>query len=336
MNKLSRGQTIMRILLPVIALILVGRITLRPQNCEAESSLERFVQDQSKKNQPIRFDGIVQDENGSPVAGARIVISTSRNVPIVSKSIEQDDVELHSDQNGRFILENIVGTELKLRTIEKEGYEYSREVNRITTFIYVKGGVFHSGNIPVAFPFIYTIRKIPGGSVLLEGSYDMRLPRGKGESFTIDFAEDRAIRNGGDGDLRIRLLKTQDSGSTAEVVLEPLGERAGIIETPRPAYAAVREGYQSAHNLKFKGEGSEKRWYFLIRSRNFPLYSRLEITRVEHSDSVWVIVKSLTNPYGTTVLESLREAHAAHVTTAQREARRALAKDELPRNIDPK
>jgi len=326
------SRSLVPILLPTIALILVGKITLCPQHCEAESSLERFVQDQSKKNQPIRFDGIIQDENGSPVAGARIVLSISKNVPIVSNSMQQDDVELHSDQNGRFSLENASGTELRLRTIEKEGYEYSRRANRITAFIYVNGGIFHSSNIPVAFPLVYTIRKMLDGSVLLDGSYDMRLSRGKGESFTIDFAVDRAIRNGINGDLSIRLLDTKAYDSTAEVVLKPLGDRAGIIETPGPTYAALQKGYQTAHHLKFKGEGAEKRWYFLIMSRKFPLFSRLEVTRVEHDDSVWVVVKSFTNPYGSRVLEPIREAPGALVTTAQREARRSLAKNEMPKN----
>jgi hypothetical protein len=69
---------------------------------------------------PIKFYGQILDQNDSPVEGAKVTLSwTDLSVKGVSLR------EISSDGHGRFILDDVNGKHLLVRSIEKQGYEYA-------------------------------------------------------------------------------------------------------------------------------------------------------------------------------------------------------------------
>lgn len=80
----------------------------------------------SEANQPIRFYGLVVDEAGTPVAGAKVRYAVhyapAIGIPYLTADGHRNSSE-RSDREGRFEIESS-GLHLEIKNIEKSGYFY--------------------------------------------------------------------------------------------------------------------------------------------------------------------------------------------------------------------
>jgi len=91
-------------------------------------------------NIPITFYGKVIDQNGSPVAGAKVDLKVGIDHFELNTS-EEKDYTLEADQNGNFILTNAFGSGFDISSIGKTGYELSKNTQR--SYEYTVGYIFH-------------------------------------------------------------------------------------------------------------------------------------------------------------------------------------------------
>jgi len=89
------------------------QIQLTPQQQEMQRKA-----DDRLKNHPFDFYGIILDESGKPVAGAKVVVLVQGELGSAQGSTKHD---LQSDQEGRFKLEGIHSFGV-IVTVSKDGY----------------------------------------------------------------------------------------------------------------------------------------------------------------------------------------------------------------------
>jgi len=118
------------------------RIQLSPQQQE----IQRKVDDRLKNN-PFDFYGKVLDENGQPVAGAKVVALVQGELGSAHGSTEHD---LLSDQDGLFKLEGVHSFGI-IVTVTKDGY-YTLPDKHGPWFWIIRDGTMPTKDHPAIYP----------------------------------------------------------------------------------------------------------------------------------------------------------------------------------------
>jgi hypothetical protein len=126
-------------------------IPIRPTSVDEETwnrwlAYRRFILEQ---NPPVEFYARVVDQDGQPVAGAKLTVKLTRMEGMAfattnfdawdpAKAIQDTVLDLYSDTNGWIQLIGVTGRDLRVEALEKDGYSWT--MPQIDSFAYEPNG----------------------------------------------------------------------------------------------------------------------------------------------------------------------------------------------------
>jgi len=268
---------------------------------------------------PMAFYGKVVDENGRPVAGVVAHFqwdNPSTNINALKfRKWPQISVDVSTDDNGRFSLENKPGIQLDV-SVGKEGY-YSSGTNRGATYFrysqpnidtfYGRSDYYKpDSNSPVVY---YLRKKGIGANALVTSQFGIREDYSPqvpldGTPVKVDLLH----RKVGEGPLELFQVKPEYAmwkTATNWSLTMRINDGGFIEHEDEFAFNAPQSGYQPVANFDF--QKGQTNWTEFIRKRYYikfgtpPVYGQLEMeTSIERSGVTlyWVI-----NPDGSRNLE---------------------------------
>lgn len=198
---------------------------------------------------PITFYGKVIDQNGEPIADARVGYSALDKFMKPGTSFSGQ-----SDRDGRFSIAGIQGARLSVN-VRKEGY-YFIDGKSHAAFAYGTGPDGHFRPPPTAdAPAVFVLHKMgPTEPLVVVGSRQIDVPR-TGQALKVDLATGRT----GDGQLEIRswIGDTNQPQFTWRYRLSVPG--GGLVERAGPfAFEAPTDGYRETVELCM--DATAERW----------------------------------------------------------------------------
>lgn len=298
----------------------------------------------------IRFYGKVVDQTGAPVVGATIGIDVPEQTGFMQRASRKQTVM--TDENGCFDiasktygLKELRGSFLFIESIDKNGYEYTRDTNLKTSFIYRREDT--DCHVPKkGQPVVFKMRKIKASPTFLCQEMYLGLETRvnmSGNSIGYDFIRHHRINDthnlvydGGSlsPDLLVKAtFNTNDA--TWAVVLSPGGTKGGIIVSEQLLYEAPDSGYQPEYTFTPQDHKTPQAKYIYIRSRDPAIYSRYEIEYINaNKDFFRLSGKSMTNPYGERNLEQATDLPYEITKRLADETKAAFRQDKRPGKPD--
>ncbi len=258
-------------------------------------------------NGRLVFYGIVRDQHGEPVAGARVAY---RARGLVMRPGMPDAREGHvtTGRDGRFRIRGGHASALHILDIEKEGYEYRREYEG-ASFEYRAGEGRHMPDkaAPVAFAMW---RKEGRGIFLLGFSHGCSFRGDEPVSMKGHVTWGRYGPPVQDKDTKDRLEPVPDYMMTGG--LDKAGgvwnlkfeapEGAGLLLCTERLGAAPEDGYTGEASLTLNaspGGSLSDRYYLYIRSRQPVLYAEVRFRNITFDGEFLVLsIEETVNPFG--------------------------------------
>ncbi len=283
-----------------------------PQQTEREKKQLELVRELAdKSNKPIRFYGLVLDQNDNPVPDVQVTFSIRTTREPTPGMIRDEFIypTVISDGGGRFVLTDAKGALLSVKSLEKAGYEASeKSVNRAHYWYWSDPrAVF----IPDAEkPEVFRMWKKSGAERLVRKGISSSL-RFDAMPVMFDLINGSA---GADGDLRVALVRNpreikygQRNYEWTLIVESPNG---GLIESSNEQmYRAPGEGYQPRFVFHMAANdpdwADEKSFDLYLKLRGGAMYGRAEIKVLVGSDRATTpfYVTAFVNPSGSRNLE---------------------------------
>lgn len=224
---------------------------------------------------PINFYGKVVDENGQPVAGAKVEFSWTDLTPNGTS-----EAQTTSDPQGQFTLTAQRGKRLQVR-VNKDGYHRSQEqsAGNFEYAAFFEPSYYQPDpNAPV----IFRLRKKgnPEPLIVRQTLYGIRID---GTPHYIDLATGKKTVGGAQtGDIAIRLVRPANPGQRFDWSLELEGVNgAELMESADELlFNAPVDGYQPKLEYEMKADdpswraGLQKRLF--VRGRSGKLYALLQ------------------------------------------------------------
>lgn len=210
-------------------------------------------------NVPIAFWGKVVDQDGKPLAGAKVKIGIRKWFVTVTLGAEAKNIrhEFVTGSDGIFTVSEPSGDVVSIEEISKEGYELSSKMVR--AFNYGRGSVANPDN-----PALFAMWKRGEPQNLLKFDKDLRIPY-DGTPVTFDLLKGtRDVGANISGDLRITLLRTplkiqlgrRENYDWTATIEAPNGE---VIESVDEfMYRAPENGYSA--KIEIKMSASDPLW----------------------------------------------------------------------------
>jgi hypothetical protein len=252
---------------------------------------------------PIKFYGIVIDQNNVPVSGATVILD-------ISNPQEDGKRELITDANGQFEISGLKGSVLRIISIKNKGYIYDDSGYRSYDFVDEKTDIY----IPDKNnPEIFRMWEKGESEPLIKNEINKGIiPDGK--PYYIDLARGRGSISSdkiNNIDLIVELMaddQVVQKKFNWNIVLRAT-DRGGIVETEDLfLYKAPEDGYQNFIELSF--DKKDKSWgkvikrKFYLKSRGGELYSGFNCMILLYNNKKGrVIIESVINPNGSTNLE---------------------------------
>jgi len=257
----------------------------------------------AEMNRPVNFWGMVVDQDGAPLADARIEMSLRQwAFPMDGRF---PAFRVASDVNGRFELTGESGDVLEFKSIKKDGYRLSPKA--LTAINYEKAPAPRTRDNPV----IFKMWKTGARESLITGSrFFGIIPDGR--TYTVDLVMGTKTE-GPDayGDLRIAIVRPAviQSRQHYEWSFTIEGVNGGVLEAREEfMYLAPESGYEPFYQTIYKS--SQEDWVgqcsreFFIRSRGGMLYGRLEVEVIsDYNDQSVFSIKYAVNPNSSRNLE---------------------------------
>ena len=317
-----------------------------------DRSIDQRMRDGIKSlDTSIHFYGRVLDQEDQPVVGARVTVQIGCFDPFSEffRGVKVRNPE--TDSRGRFEINSVRGSDLYIKEISVEGYEFKMSDNKNRSFAFkVAGGAI---NPPVFIPdkdnpVIFRLRK-----KLLERTFLFEdrhwtiqiLVDGTQKIYGYDFVEQKWTRPARTPPRTkwsefcdLQYSATFDEGSENwNVVLTTCDPAGGVLGSEKILYEAPTVGYKSEWSfVPVIGQLPKQRFVF-VKSRDPEIFSRIEIFNVNFDDKVLLIATRVaTNPYGDRVLDSVdMDSLSLHERLVLKdrlksEAQTALAQGRLP------
>lgn len=261
-------------------------------------AIQSSLMEENKKT--LDLYGLVVDQNGEPVVGAKVRGSIGLNVNMV-----QSGGELHyteTDSQGRFNFLGIHGVGIGLWP-QKEGYFYDLKLPSHRPDNYQP-----APNNPI----VLTMWKLKGAESMIHDSKFYGITP-DARPYTIDLIERKKTegQNAG-GDLVIQIQRPAQISpgqkfdwSFAMSVID-----GGLIEVTNKTYLneAPENGYEQKHEIK--SSASDPQWQsqieetFFLKSRSGQAYGHFHITVIPlYRDTAVFKIDSYINPSGSRNLE---------------------------------
>jgi hypothetical protein len=284
--------------------------SISPTNADLERRDEAFKVAVAGKNVPINFWGKVVDQDGTPLGGVEVEMSTrqweSRSFLDMSGRFPRFTV--HTDGGGRFELTGQAGDVLEFKSIKKEGYRLSERTPM--TLKYDQ----NSDRLDPGSPMIFRMWKVGAKQTLVSFQKNTRTPY-DGTPVFFDLLEGEVHLDAAVGDLRVTLhrspLKVQFGGKTPydwTATVEAVD--GGVLESDDEfMYVAPENGYRT--KLDITMPASAPNWShrvklaFYLKGRAGRLYGRVlvEFKTDSQQDKTGFSIDSVVNPSGSRNLE---------------------------------
>jgi hypothetical protein len=262
-------------------------------------------------NMSIRFYGLAVDQQGNGVSDAAVTIlvgsfDESILTDLTKTGVKNTSIELKTDAQGSFSVENIKGSSLRIVRIEKEGY--TADENEFMVFFYASR--FSKVHKPdSAKPVLFHMWKNGPTERTLTGEANWQV-LSDGRAYYFDFLKGKQSTDPSQGDLVVRISadpQPQRMPFDWSAVIEPVD--GGIIETTdRFLYSAPESGYKPQFEVTMKASDPqwqrEPKWKFYIHSRSGRLYAGVEFElHVNHRGEGLLILAYRVNPAGSRNLQ---------------------------------
>ena len=288
-------------------ILLVMTFTLHLSSLEA-GEMEDALKKLQTGEQKIDFYGIVIDQHGKPVEGAKATFHASAYGILRPKYTRLAAV---SGADGRFEIHGGKGARLYLEDIECHGYDFPREGNtRGFTYdlAYVKRHRPDKEN-----PVVFRLRKKHSEAVvLLSCKSRIWLSDDTEEEWTgWDLAKGAPATSTRKGnadyfwDYAVTGENNPEKGEWT-LTIKMNGEQAGVLMSDKLLYEAPADGYAKEVTLTFKYSEKPPLNHLYLRLRDCGMYARLDVEHGSVSEKgVYFSCKAVINPYGSRSLEPL-------------------------------
>lgn len=262
------------------------------------------------KNIQINFWGLIVDQDGNPLEGAKIAGDT--RTWYVTKTLNFDanfpKFNAISDSSGKFEIQNASGDVLTIKSLEKEGYE--PEPHALREFGYHTSERFSSDpNNPVVF----RMWKTNVHEQLIIGKKRFHVVP-DGRLYVIDLNQG-TIAESGSGDLKVSINYTNQviRGQLYDWSCEITPTAGGLLEETDPyssMFLAPQDGYVSTFQLRQQIKGGQyssigdKRFYVMLK--NGREYGRITIDLIApYNDGIpgMIEIQYAVNPTGSRILK---------------------------------
>lgn len=259
-------------------------------------------------NQPIKFYGLVIDQDERPLSGVKVALSAMHAIealPGVQGSRSEEILRV-TDSTGRFSLTDASGNDVSVKSIELPGYELSPKTKR--GFSYYGTQDIHKPDAQA--PVVFHMWKVVGAERLITADkfYGM-VPDGR--SYAVDVLNAKKVEGGNAGDFKVSIKRPAQIAAGSKYdwscLIEGIG--GGVIETQDEfMYRAPETGYQSRYEVN--AFASDAQWsdrakrLLYLKSRDGKVYARLEVEILSNYQEKAVFsVKYYANPSGSRNLE---------------------------------
>ncbi|MBN2107870.1 MAG: carboxypeptidase regulatory-like domain-containing protein [Deltaproteobacteria bacterium] len=254
----------------------------------------------TSSNTAILFYGKVIDQNGRPVAGAKITAGREFFSTNSVRFIGVETVQAEADDDGNFVLTGLLVKRLYIRSIEKRCYEAPRTVYE-TSYSYDEGSKDPVFIPDPGKPVVFTLEKKcdPG---IVDSKKRRMLMRPSSEGFTVDlfkgFSEPliKIPKDEPAPDIQVFIDQVPGEVSCHMLVSAP-GRNNGLAEKEGQPHSAPGSGYVPSF-LYTIDKNREAKAVLYHKGRGGKVYSRLEISLAPASNGIMVTAELFTNIAG--------------------------------------
>ena len=266
------------------------------------------------KNIQINFWGLVEDQDGNPLEGVKVVGDT--RTWYVTKTLNFDarfpKFNTMSDSSGKFELRDASGDVLAIKSLEKEGYEPEPHAPR--EFGFHTSERFSSNPDD---PTIFKMWKTNSHELLITGEKRFHIVP-DGRTYVIDLSKGM-IAESGEGDLKVWIKYQQaavtggqlyDWSSGIDVINGGLFQE---IDAYSSMYSAPTEGYtptfqypQRPQQIKSGQRGRTGQHRFYVMLKNGQEFGRITIDLIApYNDQIpgMIDIQYVINPSGSRFLK---------------------------------
>lgn len=267
----------------------------------------KLVDEAKAMNRPISFYGQIIDETGSPVKGVKIICRIQYYGDSLMKGFEPGikTLDVISDEQGRFSVEDEKGLSLTVELQSKEGYEFGTSMMKSFDF---RGNV--AGPVPAVSspdePYIFNAHKIGEAEGLIYQGLWIRLKPDM-RVYTFDPSLNLYVEGQKQG-IQFAIQRpfgakyTQPFYWKVEIKI-PGG---GLVESEDPfMYEAPAEGYEPIWSLNMSPANTQIKWADIVRKKFFFKTAdgkcgkmEVEIDSVARDETSRVVLSYWLNPSG--------------------------------------
>ena len=265
-----------------------------------------------QSNKPIRFYGLVLDQDNNPIPDVKVTLSIrTTKEPIPGRIMDLFDYPVvTTDTQGRFAITDAKGALLSVKSLEKPGYEASeKSINRAHYWYWRDPReVFHPD---ADKPEVFHMWKKTGAERLVRKGIAHPIPY-NGTPTNFDLLSGTSVASG--GDIRVTLVRNPQQITYGQrnyewtLTIEALV--GGLIESDdEQMYRAPADGYQTQLVVHMPANAAdwtdEKSINLYLKLDDGKKYGRAELKALIGSDrqTTPFYISSFINPSGSRNLE---------------------------------
>ena len=258
----------------------------------------------------VRYYGLLLDQDGRPVRGARVCYKIKRVVLVVPLETRGS---VKTGRDGRFTIRGMSASQLYISDVVLEGYEFTRYLQpheNVTVEFRKSRTAFHHPD--KKNPVVLRIRrKNPEAVVLIRAGLNVYLKSEYPDYWCdCDLEKSWALDSERTHDVYypdVRMTGSYDAEAKAWTVrLETHGEESGLQMLDTMLYEAPVDGYAKELNMTFPcSEKIMEDKYLYLRLRDCGMYARVKLNIFSGEKKIVLAGEANINPFGDRSLEAL-------------------------------
>ena len=288
--------------------LLLAAPSLQAQIDPKQERYDRLKQMEQASDRSINFYGIVKDQFGQPVAGAKVTGGIEYFSLTAFYFVGIKDIICSSDSNGFFTIQE-TGKRLSMRNIEKDGYLFKSMDNPKQSFDYsnIKDTNFFTPD--ANNPVIFILHKKPDPGFVIEKSYEKIEKKSAGGVYRVNLPNGIFNFNDKFNSKQtthfVFSIKPGINQGEFKLEVKASDNESGFVDQDGEPHLAPEIGYNSLFTLPLKsGDEISKNIYFKWKkSPTQNVYARLKLNLEIAQENIYVTAYLYTNLAGDRNLE---------------------------------